>query len=77
MVAQRQSVGRLRLEPAVDFGRRRENDGHGLGATIALGSVVRNANKSFVVAPSFTFRTDLQRVQIPAKRASGRLNAPL
>ena len=28
-----------------------------------------------VVSPSFTFRTDVQRVQMPAKNASGRLSS--
>src|SRR5271166_2599350 len=43
-----------------------------MGATIPFGSVVRKANRSFVVSPSLTFRTEVQRVQIPAKNASGR-----
>jgi hypothetical protein len=38
--------------------------------TILFGSVVRNAKMSFVVSPSFTFRTEVQRVQMPAKNAS-------
>ena len=46
-----------------------------IGATIAFGSVVRKANRSFVVSPSLTFRTDVQRVQMPAKKASGRLSS--
>jgi hypothetical protein len=29
------------------------------------------ANRSFVVSPSFTFRTEVQRVQMPAKNANG------
>src|SRR5271166_3955372 len=45
-----------------------------MGATIAFGSVVRKAKRSFVVSPSLTFRTDVQRVQMPAKNASGRLS---
>jgi hypothetical protein len=32
-----------------------------------FGSVVRNAKISFSVSPSLTFRTDFQRVQMPAK----------
>ncbi len=44
-----------------------------IGETSAFGSVVKKANKSFVVSPSLTFRTDVQRVQMPAKKASGRL----
>jgi hypothetical protein len=40
-----------------------------------FGSVVRNAKRSFVVWPSLTLRTDVQRVQIPAKKASGRLSS--
>ena len=38
-----------------------------IGATSAFGSVVRNAKRSFVVSPSLTLRTDVQRVQTPAK----------
>ena len=30
---------------------------------------------SFVVSPSLTLRTDVQRVQMPAKKASGRLSS--
>ena len=30
---------------------------------------------SFVVSPSRNFRTDVQRVQIPAKQASGRVSS--
>ena len=33
------------------------------------------ANRSLVVLPSLTFRTEVQRVQIPAKKASGRLSS--
>jgi hypothetical protein len=36
------------------------------GITIALGSVVRNAKMSFVVSPSSTLRTEVQRVHISA-----------
>ena len=43
--------------------------------TSAFGSVVRKPNKSFVVSPSRTFRTDVQRVQMAAKQASGRLSS--
>src|ERR1700685_4585265 len=46
-----------------------------MGAMIALGSVVRKAKRSFVVWPSLTLRTDVQRVQMPAKKASGRLSS--
>jgi hypothetical protein len=46
-----------------------------IGATTAFGSVVRNANRSFVVFRSFTFRTEVQHVQMPAKNASGRLSS--
>src|SRR5271169_2796413 len=42
---------------------------------IALGSVVRKPKRSFVVSPSLTFRTDVHRVQTPAKKASGRLSS--
>src|SRR5271168_740464 len=41
----------------------------------AFGSVVRNAKRSFVVGPSFTLRTGVQRVHRPAKKASGRLSS--
>src|SRR3984893_17205945 len=43
-----------------------------IAATSLIGSVVRNAKMSFVVSPSFTFRTEVQRVQMPAKKANGR-----
>ena len=43
--------------------------------TSLFGSVVRNANISFVVSPSFTFRTEVQRVQMPAKKANGRVSS--
>src|SRR5271166_3630156 len=46
-----------------------------MGATIAFGSVVRKANRSFVVSPFLTFRTDVQRVQMPPKKTSGRLSS--
>jgi hypothetical protein len=46
-----------------------------IGATIAFGSLVKKANRSLVVSPSFTLRTDVHRVQIPAKKASGRLSS--
>src|SRR5271165_4145858 len=46
-----------------------------MGAIIAFGSVVRKAKRSFVVLPSLTLRTDLQRVHMPAKKASGRLSS--
>src|SRR5580658_5233081 len=46
-----------------------------MGATTPFGSVGRKANRSFSVSPSLTLRTDLQRVQIPAKNASGRLSS--
>src|SRR5271170_764499 len=42
---------------------------------MALGSVVRKPKRSFVVWRSLTFRTDVQRVQMPAKKASGRLSS--
>jgi len=37
--------------------------------TILFGSVVRNAKISFIVAPSFTFRTGIHRFQMPARNA--------
>jgi hypothetical protein len=40
-----------------------------------FGSVVRNAKMSVVISPSFTFRTEVQRVQTPAKKASGRVSS--
>src|SRR5580693_835837 len=43
--------------------------------TSLFGSVVRNAKMSFVVSPSFTFRTEVQRVQMPAKKANGRVSS--
>src|SRR5271154_738606 len=42
--------------------------------TSEFGSVVRKANRSLVVGPSLTLRTDVQRVHKPAKNASGRLS---
>ncbi len=39
------------------------------------GSVVRNAKMSFVVSPSFTLRTEVQRVHTPAKIAGARLSS--
>src|SRR5260370_28005694 len=39
--------------------------------TSAFGSVVRKAKISLVVSPSFTFGTDVQLVQMPAKQARG------
>jgi len=46
-----------------------------MGAMTPFGSVVRKAKRSFVVSPSLTLRTDLQRVHMPAKNASGRLSS--
>src|SRR6202047_167972 len=46
-----------------------------IAATSLFGSVVRNAKTSFVVSPSFTFRTEVQRVQMPAKKANGRVSS--
>src|SRR5258706_13715307 len=46
-----------------------------MAPTSALGWVVRKANKSAVTSPSFTFRTDVQLVQMPAKKATGRLSS--
>src|ERR1700730_17332131 len=46
-----------------------------IAPTTLFGAVVRNANRSFVVSPSFTFRTEVQRVQMPAKNASGRVSS--
>src|SRR5271169_5804013 len=43
--------------------------------TSAFGSVVRKPNRSFVVSPSLTLRTDVHRVHRPAKNASGRLSS--
>src|ERR1700692_4853163 len=46
-----------------------------MAPTSAFGSVVKNAYRSLVDSPSFTFRTDVQLVQIPAKQASGRVSS--
>src|ERR1700694_2296946 len=46
-----------------------------IAAISLFGSVVRNAKMSFVVSPSFTFRTEVQRVQMPAKKANGRVSS--
>src|SRR3546814_13313601 len=43
-----------------------------ISPTSRLGSVVMNPNRSHVTSPSFSFRTDVHVVQIPAKKASGR-----
>ena len=37
----------------------------------AVGSVVRNPSRSFVVSPSLTFLTEVHGVEIPAKTARG------
>lgn len=46
-----------------------------IGATTSLGSVVRKPNRSFVVSPSFTFRTHVQLTQMPANTANGRVSS--
>src|SRR5580698_761522 len=46
-----------------------------MAPTSRLDLVVRNPKASFVVSPSFTFRTDVQLLQIPAKKASGRVSS--
>jgi hypothetical protein len=46
-----------------------------MAPTSAFGSVVRNAKMSLVVSPSFTFRTDVYVVQMPAKQARGRVSS--
>lgn len=46
-----------------------------MAPTSAFGSVVRKAKRSLVVSPSFTSRADVQRVQRPAKHASGRVSS--
>jgi hypothetical protein len=46
-----------------------------MAPTTLFGSVVKNAKMSFVVSPSFIFRTEVQRVQTPAKKASGRVSS--
>jgi hypothetical protein len=43
--------------------------------TNLFGSVVRNAKRSFVVSPSLTLRTEVQRAQMPAKNARGRVSS--
>jgi hypothetical protein len=63
--------------PGVDLFPRRKYDGHGLRVNRAddlVGSVVKNAKRSLVVSPSLTFRTEVQRVQMPAKKARGRVS---
>jgi len=46
-----------------------------IALTSAFGSVVRKPNRSLVVSPSLTLRTDVQRVHRPAKNASGRVSS--
>src|SRR4029077_2621886 len=46
-----------------------------IAPTSLFGTVVRNAKMSLVVSPSFTFRTEVQRVQMPAKKANGRVSS--
>src|ERR1700720_4210597 len=46
-----------------------------IAPTSLFGLVVRNAKMSFVVSPSFTFRTEVQRAQMPAKKANGRVSS--
>src|SRR6202171_3195946 len=46
-----------------------------MAPTSAFGSVVKNAYRSLVVSPSFTFRTDVQLAQMPAKQARGRVSS--
>src|SRR6202040_2831218 len=46
-----------------------------IAPTSLFGSVVRNAKISFVVSPSLTVRTEVQRVQMPAKKAKGRVSS--
>ncbi len=46
-----------------------------IGATTVFGSVVRKQNRSFVVPPSLSLLTDVQRVQTPAKNARGQLSS--
>src|ERR1700730_15451856 len=43
--------------------------------TSLFGSVVRKPKISFVVSPSFTFRTEVQFVHSPAKQARGRVSS--
>ena len=42
-----------------------------MGATTAFGAAVRKPYRSFKVSPSFSFLTDVQRVQMPAKNPTG------
>jgi hypothetical protein len=64
-----------RRHPRFDFLRCCENDRHGLGMngpTSLLGSVVRKANRSLLISPSFTLRTDFHcSVHMPAKKDYG------
>jgi hypothetical protein len=46
-----------------------------IALTSAFGSVVRKAKRSLVISPSLTFRTELQHVHSPAKKANGRLSS--
>jgi hypothetical protein len=46
-----------------------------MAPTSRFGSVVRKAKRSLVVSPSLTLRTEVQRVQMPAKQTSGRLSS--
>ena len=43
--------------------------------TSQFGSVVRKANSSQATSPSATFRVQVQGVQMPAKKAKGRLSS--
>lgn len=46
-----------------------------MAPTSRLGAAVRNPKRSLVVSPSFTLRTEVHRVQIPAKHPSGRVSS--
>src|SRR3712207_2512839 len=46
-----------------------------MAATVLLASVVRKPNRSQVTSPSFSFLTQVQFVQIPAKKSNGRLSS--
>src|ERR1700722_13332969 len=46
-----------------------------MAPTSAFGLMVRKPKRSAVTSPSRTFLTDVQRVQMPAKQARGRVSS--
>jgi hypothetical protein len=63
----------LKFHPGVDLLRRRENDGHCFGMDRADHLVCIGREEVIGRIAFFTFRTEVQRVQMPAKNASGPL----